>query len=402
METSEARRVNRSAVLARVLAVGSCTRGELAIVTGLSPATVSRVVDALIAEGLIAEGPEVASGRRGRNAAAVQVNPELGVVCGVDLGGTNCRFLLADLLGNPAATRQELTPVSLPAAGIAGWVAARVTELAAGGTGPLRAVAVGLPGVVSPDESAVSGAPNLPQIEGDAFVRALAELIPAPVRLANDSNLALLGEFRFGAGRGLGTVVMFTVGTGLGSGVALDGQLLRGRTGLVGEFGYLPVGPAGATAEEVLSGAGLMRRARALAAPVSAPQQIFAPHAPVALGELREQFDRALLLIMTAATVAYEPDAIIIGGGLTPVISARLDGVRQRLGELVPALPDLRLAELGNLSGALGAVAAACGTAYLGLGITGRDAAMLPTPAALEKLRRPESEAADVPGTPSC
>jgi MarR family len=85
VETSEARRVNRSTVLARLLGSGSCTRGELAVATGLSPAAVSRVVDALIAEGLIAEGliaegPVVASGRRGRNAASVRVSPGLGAV----------------------------------------------------------------------------------------------------------------------------------------------------------------------------------------------------------------------------------------------------------------------------------------------------------------------------------
>jgi len=404
MEASEARRVNRSAVLARLLASDRTTRTELTDLTGLSPATVSRVIDMLLAEGLIAEGPPVVSGRRGRSASSLRLRPGLGVVCGVDLGGTNCRFLLADLLGRPAAARQELTPTERGAAEIADWIAGMVDGLARSGTGPLRAVTVGLPGVVSPEGAVVSGAPNLPQIEGEVFARALARRIPAPVTLDNDSNLALLGELRFGAGRGLATAVMITIGTGLGSGVVLEGQLLRGRTGLIGEIGYLPAGPSGELTEELLSGSGLVRRARCLGAPVTSAQEIFAAAGPVQLSELREQFDRALLLALAAATVSYEPEAVIIGGGLSPAVSLRLDGVRQRLRELMPAVPDVRLAELGDLSGALGALAAACHTAYLGLGITDADAASLPSPAALRELEQSQSgeeEIADVPDTPA-
>jgi predicted NBD/HSP70 family sugar kinase len=248
-------------------------------------------------------------------------------------------------------------------------------------------VTVGLPGVVSPEGPVVSGAPNLSQIEGEVFARALTRRIPAPVTLDNDSNLALLGESRFGAGRGLATAVMLTIGTGLGSGVILDGRLLRGPGGLVGEFGYLPAGPSGELAEELLSGSGLVRRARCLGAPVAAAQDIFAAAAPALLGTLRDQFDRALLLTLAAATVAYEPQAVIIGGGLLPVIVPRLDSIGERLRGLLPAIPDLRLAELGDLSGALGALAAACHTAYLGLGISGADAASLPSPAALSGLK---------------
>ena len=379
VETSAARLANRSAVLARLLSGAAvATRAALVEATGLSPATVSRVTDGLIGEGLIAEGPAVTSGQRGRNAVSLHVTGAMGSVCGVDIGGQNCRMVLSDLFGVQLACCQVPTPVELGAADLADWLAGRVTALAAEAGPSLAAVALGLPGTVTQDGLQVSGAPNVPQIEGTVFARRVARALRVPVSLDNDANLALLGELRFGAGRGLSTVVMLTIGAGVGGGVALDGRLLRGRRGMVGEFGYLPAGPSGELAEELLSGPGLIRRARAMGIVVAGAAEIFAARGPDRLDPLREQFDRALLLTLAAASAAYEPEAIIIGGGLSPVIATRLRDTGRRLQELLPAVPELRLAELGDLSGALGAVTAACQSAYAQLGMTEADAAALP------------------------
>jgi predicted NBD/HSP70 family sugar kinase len=353
----------RSAVLAAIIA------GQMKP-AGLSPQALSDVMDALLAEGLSAE-----SG--------------LGLVCGVDLGASNCRFLVADLLGNPIRIGHEQTPVSIGATALADWLAGQVAALTAGTT-PLRAVVVGLPGMVKAEGTTISGAPNVPQIQGEVFARQLTLTIPAPVHLYNDSDLALLGELRFGAGRGLADAVMFTIGAGLGSGVVLDGVLLRGRRGLTGEFGYLPIGQSGETVEDMLSGTGLLRQARALRVPVRDAAELFSTDASGGadlLEPMLERFDRALVLVLTAAAVAYDPAAIILGGGLSPAVAKRLDMARQRLAELLPdPQPDLRLASLGDLSGTLGALAVAYQTAYRALGITVSDAAGLPPADALSRL----------------
>jgi predicted NBD/HSP70 family sugar kinase len=369
----------RSTVLAAILADGQATRAELACSTGFSPQSASEAVDALLAEGLIAQGGDLLTG-----------SAELGLVCGVDLGGSNCRFLVADLLGNPVQVSHELTPITIGAEALAEWLAGRVTALTGGLDARLRAVVVGLPGMVAADGSAISGAPNVPQIQGEGFARRLTQAIPAPVHLYNDSDLALLGELRFGAGRGLTNVVMFTIGAGLGSGAVLDGVLLRGRRGLTGEFGFLPVGPSGETIEDLLSGNGLLRQARALRAPVSDAAGLFAADAPDLLEPLLERFDRALVLALTAATVAYEPDAVILGGGLSPAVARRLEKTSGLLAELLPnPPPDLRLASLGDLSGTLGALVVGYQTAYRALGIAAADAAGLPSADALSRLWDP-------------
>ena len=386
-DTADARRLNRSAVLTHFLAVEVSTRTELARATGLSQATVSRVVEGLLQEALVIEGSSVVSGRRGRAAVSLKVRAELGLICGVDLGGTNCRFLLADLLGRPLAITSHLTPCELGADALAVWVTERVRDLVAGRGSDLKAVAVGLPGVVSPSRLEVSGAPNLPQIEGEVFARRLARHMPAVVTMHNDSNLALLGELRFGAGRGMSTAVMFTIGTGVGAGVAIDGQLFSGRHGMVGEFGYLPAGPSGELIEAMLSGSGLVTRARALGARVHSAADVFDPDASTILAPIRAQFDRGLLLAIVAASVAYEPEAVIIGGGLSAVIAPRLGETIRQLRDLVPAAPDLVIAELGDLSGTLGALAAASKSAYIALGVTEADTAALPPSTAVDIVR---------------
>jgi predicted NBD/HSP70 family sugar kinase len=363
----------RSAVLAAIIAAGRVTRAGLADSAGCSPEDVSLATDALLTDGLITASDGLVTVRGG-------------LVGGVDLGASNCRFLLADLLGNPVRISYEQTPVSIGAAALADWLAGQITGLAAGAAAPLRAVAIGLPGMVTADGTRISGAPNVPQIEGEAFAYQLRLDIPAPVRLYNDSDLALLGELRFGAGRGLADAVMFTIGAGLGSGAVLGGELLRGRRGLTGEFGYLPIGPSGETVEDLLSGNGLLRQARALRVPARDAAELFSTDSDV-LEPVLERFDRALVLALSAATVAYEPAVIIVGGGLSPAVAKRLDMARARLAELLPdPPPDLRLASLGDLSGTLGALVVAYRTAYRELGISESDAAPLPPTARLARL----------------
>jgi predicted NBD/HSP70 family sugar kinase len=376
---------SRSAILAAIVAAGQATLAGLSGSTGFGLGDVADITDALVTG-----GPVTRSGGL--------FTIEAGLVCGIDLGGSNCRILVADLLGNPVQISHDQTPVSIGAAALADWLAARITALtapraaastaaASAAAGRLRAVVVGLPGMVTVDGTTISGALNVPQIEGVEFARQLTLAIPAPVALYNDSDLALLGELRFGAGRGLTDAVMFTIGAGLGSGVVLDSVLLRGRRGLTGEFGFLPIGPSGETVEDLLSGVGLLRQARALRVPVRDAADLFAADAPDVLEPVLERFDRALVLALTAATVAYDPAAIILGGGLSPAVARRLDLTRRRLAELLPdPTPELRLASLGDLSGTLGALTVAYQTAYRTLGITESDAAGLPPAAALSRL----------------
>lgn len=361
MESSDARRANRAAVLGTLLAGGAATRIAVARETGLSKATVTRVVDELARDGLVREAGPLASGGRGRQALALRLAGEDRAVCGVDLGGTTTRFLVTDAAGRVRAWRREPTPRATTAAEIAGWLASRVRGLAGDG---LAATAVGLPGAVHPGSGAVRTAPNLPQLEGTAFRRELTAALPGTTTLANDVNAALLGEMTAGSARGCDAVVMVAAGTGLGAAVALDGRPLTGRTGTVGEFGILRHGSG--TLEDAISGGGMLRRARALGHEVPDTARIFADGAPrTVLDEARE----ALAALLTALTVAYEPEVVVLSGGVAPSFAPWLDGLRADLRTVTASPPELRPSTLGDPGGAVGSWVTALNAVYRDLDV---------------------------------
>ncbi|WP_104525429.1 ROK family transcriptional regulator [Blastococcus atacamensis] len=374
---------NRAAVLARALASAPTTRTALAEATGLSPATVSRMVDALIGEGLLQETAEVSSGRRGRRATLIEVVADGAVVAGVDLGASSTRIVLADLLGEPLHRRTCPTPTDRGAEGLATWLADEVVAAGRGLTDGLAAVAVGLPGAVRGEDRTVSSAPNLPQVEQPGFLDVLEKRLGPCLDLDNDSNYALLGEQRFGAARSARTAVMLTVGAGLGAGVALEGRLLRGRNGLVGEFGHLPVGPLGTPLEHLVTGSGIMRRAAELGMDIASPAALFAEDADGQLVAMRRHVEHALLVVLTAAVVSYEPDMIVLGGRIGRSLTPHLPELRENLRRIVPSAPPVVPAQLSDLSGALGAAVAALHRVYLGLGLADHDLVGVPSPRAL-------------------
>jgi predicted NBD/HSP70 family sugar kinase len=371
---------NRAAVLAEVLSSSPTTRAAVAAATGLSPATVSRMVDALLGEGLLRETDEVANGRRGRRATLVEVVADRAVVVGVDVGASSTRFIVADLLAEPLGRRTSPTPVDCGPGDLAEWLADEVMAVVGPLSDRLAAVAVGLPGAVRAHDRSVSSAPNLPQVEQRAFLDVLEERLGPALDLDNDSNYALLGEQRFGAARSAPTAVMLTVGAGLGVGVALDGRLLRGRNGLVGEFGQLPVGPLGTPLEHLVTGPGIMRRAAELGIEISSPAALFADDADGQLVAMRRHVEQALLIVLTAAVVSYEPDTIVLGGRIGRSLAARLEDLGDALRQTVPSAPPVVPAQLNDLSGALGAVVAALHRLYLGLGLGQQDLVRVPRP----------------------
>ncbi len=367
VEASDARHANRSAVLWALLQRGTATRLELGSAARLSPATVSRVVDGLTGEGLVRDSPLVPTGRRGRRISPVAFNGDVGAVVGVDLGGSNCRLVATDLLGRVLARTRRRTPSRLSTAKLARWVSDQALALLEDRS--VGRVAVGLPGIVDPQTGAVRGAPNLPQVEGLSFIEAIRDQVPVPVTFDNDSNMAVLGEIRLGGGRGKRNVVMFTIGTGLGAGVVMDGRLLRGRSGLVGELGYLPVGLDGTTLESLLSAHGLMAQAAQRGVHLTSLTAMFALSAPKALQEIRKRFSKGLLTALVAVTVAYEPDVVVLGGGVANSLRETIGGLEKELHTIVPEGPELAVSAIGDAAGAFGAVVAGLHDAYVQLGV---------------------------------
>ena len=123
--------------------------------------------------------------------------------------------------------------------------AAREGERHTADKGQISAVSVAVPGTVNFEEGVVVKAPNVPCLDGFRLAAALESELKWPAILENDANAAAIGEMWQGAGRGYSTIVCVTLGTGVGGGIILDGQLWRGVDGSAAEIGHLGVVPFG-------------------------------------------------------------------------------------------------------------------------------------------------------------
>jgi len=166
-------------------------------------------------------------------------------VVGVDLGGTNVRAAVVEEATGKIVARSANVPSR--AQDGADFTAAQTAEAVkqAIGNGEINATDVGgigmaVPGHIHPKEGEVLWAPNFKdQWRGVPLAKLVSDQTGLGVYLGNDANLAALGEFQYGAGRGTKHLVMFTLGTGIGGGIIIDGKLLTGSDGGAGELGHI-------------------------------------------------------------------------------------------------------------------------------------------------------------------
>lgn len=194
----------------------------------------------------------------------------MGLTIGVDLGGTKIAAGLVDDEGSIVKQIRRDTPTADLAAtssAIAEMIAYLRLEHDAEGVG------VGVAGYIDKDRTTVRFSPNLEppeQWRNVPFGSHLTEATGLPVVIENDANSAAWGEFRFGAGKDVDDLLLVTVGTGVGGGLIVGGQLYRGAFGIGAEIGHLRVVPAGVECgcgqygclEQYAAGRAIVREAR--------------------------------------------------------------------------------------------------------------------------------------------
>jgi hypothetical protein len=167
--------------------------------------------------------------------------PEM--ILGVDLGGTKVHVALSDLSGEVLA--EEMEPTDLRGGPHVvdqiGAIAERLRQQADRAGDPLRSAAVGSPGVLDPRSGKISISPNIPGIETVDLVDALEARLGCSVLIENDVNLGALGEMWHGSATGVGNFAFVALGTGIGMGLVMGGELLRGAHGAAGEIAFLPI-----------------------------------------------------------------------------------------------------------------------------------------------------------------
>jgi predicted NBD/HSP70 family sugar kinase len=237
------RELNQRAVLDRLRVYGPATRPQVAKDTGLSKPTVGQALLDLERRKLVREIGRTSTGP-GRSAVVYEENPAAGHVLGVDIGRERLRLEVADLAGTVVSRVDERNRCR-SARSLVQMVRelAEQTIAAAGiGFGDVVAKVVGSPGVPDLKTGALHHAQNLPGWGRRGLLEELGNALGPGLVVENDANLAAVGEMTAGAAQGVDVFVCITVGTGIGMGIVVDGQLFRGAHGAAGEVGYLPYG----------------------------------------------------------------------------------------------------------------------------------------------------------------
>jgi glucokinase len=162
---------------------------------------------------------------------------------GFDLGGTQLKYGLIDENGTIVLREKTPSPGSID--GLLGLLERIWLDLKKGHPGRIKAAGFGFAGFFSLRERKILHSPNYPSLNGFDLVPAFKRFLDVPFRIDNDANMAAFGEYKHGAGRGAQSLVLLTVGTGIGSGIILDGKLWQGKCGFAGELGHITVNPEG-------------------------------------------------------------------------------------------------------------------------------------------------------------
>jgi glucokinase len=237
------KKINAQGVLHVLRNNNPCSRADLVRLTGLTAPTVSAAVERLLEQGL-AEPLGFGSSNGGRRPYLLRFKPTYAYVLGADLGGSSLRVALADMDGTvmgkwSASTRSASSPqqeVTLIRNGLD-----RLVKQTGIPRKAVRAIAVGTPGVTDVDAGVVISAPNLKEWRNVPFRNILESELGMLAAVENDVNLAAIGENWRGAARDSASFVFMAIGTGIGAGIYLNGQLVHGADWAAGEVGYMHV-----------------------------------------------------------------------------------------------------------------------------------------------------------------
>lgn len=366
--------LNEQIVLETILREGEISRPAIARKTGLSLPTVGSLVDSLESIGLVCQKGMVA-GSVGRPANLYSVNPRAGYVFAVDLGGSKIRAGIANLFGDVITERVEPTKAGSVDSLVEQLTLLHHQLLAESGLDDSApgAACIGVPGVCDPKTDRIDAAYNLPALNDLPLKTTFQQALEMPVTIENDVNLAAVGESWQGQASELDTFVAFSIGTGIGMGIVINGEVYRGRGGAAGEVGLLPIGPdpydpqlrAGGPFEVAAAGPSIIRRLHK--ALVEGKETSLSHDANIAgiidASEVGDEVaidilnDEARTLAVGVAAIVsvLDPEIVIFGGG-AGAFDKLAELVHSYALELISWMPPIKVSHLGNRSAFIGAV----------------------------------------------
>ena len=307
---------------------------------------------------------------------------------GIDIGGTKVAGGVVDVDGNITLRARRDTPHRSKSPAVVEETIVEVVAELMRLAGPEAVVAVGIgaAGFVAADRATVVFAPHL-SWRHEPLKEALQKRVVVPIVVENDANAAAWAEWKFGAAQGETHVMMITLGTGIGGGILIDGQVQRGRFGIAGEFGHMQVVPGGHRCEcgnrgcweQYASGNALVREARSM----------FSANSPIASDlldrvdgiagnltgplitqaardgdptarELLAEIGNWLGVGIANLAAAFDPGTFVVGGGVSAAGDLLLTSARENFKRHLAGRgyrPEARVvaAQLGNDAGLIGA-----------------------------------------------
>lgn len=372
--SSAMREINRSAILEIIRRESPIARSTIAHRLGVSLPTVMRIVDGLIDEGFVRQfGDSEWSG--GRRRPLLEFNAEGHLILGVDMGGTKIYGALSDLGGN---ILDEFNVAQHGANGEDSFnrLTTLIDSLLASpklAGRQVHGIGVGAPGITLHREGIVTWANTL-HWKDFPLKQRLNDRYHLPITVDNDVNLAAMGELWFGAGQNTQNMVLVAIGTGIGAGIIIDGALYRGATEASGEIGNMLPGREflgnnyqdfGAL-ESVASGTGIADRARMKLKDKLAAEDLENLSAEDVFEAAKLKHEWALTIITETVdylaiaianlAVAFDPELIILGGGVSRSAEMLIKPILQRIEGTIPTLPRLVVSSLGLRAGVMGAI----------------------------------------------
>ncbi len=364
------RRLSLCAVMETIVHCAPISRASISKQTGLSKQTISEIARQLEQDGWIREIGRT-SGHVGRTAVTYDIVPDAACIATVDLGGTKVRAAIADL---SCRILSELTEPTDERGGI--HVVRQIARMCRAAArhnqiqdDNVRLAVVGVPGVPDRLTGRILMAPNIPDFDTLDVVGTLQAELKIDVIVENDVSLAVLGEHWVGSGAGIDDLAFIALGTGIGAGIMVGGELVRGHANASGELGFLPFGAdpfepesrrVGAL-ERVSATTGMLARYRALSGTDTDVPGIFdAASTDVAAQTVLDETARYVARAIATISAVTNPGRVVLGGSI---------GSRQELVERIRKLMPLCSPHLVDITeSALGAQAAIVGGAAIGLG----------------------------------
>lgn len=291
---------------------------------------------------------------------------------GIDIGGTDTKIGLVDIHQKIIACEKTKTNASRPSSEIIAEIGQKTLELLdRQGIAMDQCVGagIGVPGTIDCQNGVVRYSNNI-HWENVKIAKEMGQFLPIPIKIANDADCAALGEAVAGAGKEYQDVIMLTLGTGVGGGIILDGEIYEGRGMGGSELGHMVIVEDGEPCtcgrkgclEAYASATALIRDAKRLTGKEMAPEEIFAAAnaGDSAMKELVDLYIRRLGIGIVNIVNIFRPQLVLLGGGISAQGEVLLAPIREILkdncfGGEKGKLPEMEIASLGNEAGMIGA-----------------------------------------------